>query len=158
VGSLPCQATHRHGTAPALGLRAGIWVAETIERQTDLERENPAMTPRLRNKSTLRLEQLEDRCTPTSLSFITPLGEGSAAVSLAVTIQYPAITTEPCFVSVQQVLPNGNINLTPTDPCTPQTFANVPLHDFIPPGALRGLLQSAGVNSSAFIVPGGHGG
>jgi hypothetical protein len=101
-----------------------------------------------------RLEQLEDRCTPASLSFTASLGHGNAAVSLAVTIQYPATPTDPCFVSVQQVLPNGNINLYPTDPCAPQLFADVPLHDFIPPGALRGLLQSAGVNSSVFIVPG----
>jgi hypothetical protein len=104
-----------------------------------------------------RLEQLEDRCTPASLSFIAPLGHGDAAVSLAVSIRYPLHPGDPCFVSVQQVLPNGTINLAPTDPCAPQTFANVPLNQFIPPGALRGLLQSAGVNSSAFIVPPGGG-
>ena len=56
------------------------------------------------------------------------------------------------------MLPNGDINLSPGDPCPrPQLFADVPLNQFIPPGALRGLLQSAGVNSSSFIVPPGGG-
>jgi len=100
---------------------------------------------------------LEDRCTPASLSFVAPLGHGNAAVSLAVTIQYPAIPTDPCFVSVQEVLPNGSILGVPPTPVAPQLFANIPLHDFVPPGALRGLLQSAGVNSSVFIVPPGGG-
>ncbi len=112
------------------------------------------------NRSSLRpqLEQLEDRCTPASLSFVAPLGQGNAAVSLAVLIQYPTAPGDPCFVSVQQVLPNGTINqMVPPTPVAPQLFANVPLNQIIPSGALLGLLQSAGVNSSVFIVPPGGG-
>jgi hypothetical protein len=103
-----------------------------------------------RSSVRLDVEQFEDRCTPTTLSFTTALGGGHSAVLLQVNIQEPP---DPCIVSVQQVLPNGNVIQTPPDPCALQTAANVPLHDFIPPGALRGLLQSAQVNSSAFIVP-----
>jgi hypothetical protein len=99
-----------------------------------------------RSSVRLDVEQLEDRCTPA-----TALGGGHSAVLLQVNIQFEP--PDPCIVSVQQVLPNGNVIQTPPDPCAPQTAANVPLHDFIPPGALRGLLQSAQVNSSAFIVP-----
>ena len=63
---------------------------------------------------------------------------------LAVTIQYPDHPGEPCFVSVQQVLPNGTINLAPTEPCAPQLFANVPLNDFIPPRRPAGLVAVGG--------------
>jgi hypothetical protein len=99
----------------------------------------------------LDVEQLEDRATPSTLPFTTALG-GHSAVLLQVNIQYFE-PPDPCIVSVRQVLPNGNVIQLPPDPCALQTAANVPLHDFIPPGALRGLLQSAQVNSSAFIGP-----
>ena len=97
------------------------------------------------------------RRTPTGLSFFAPSGHGNAAVSLAITIQYRTIPGDPCFVSVPQLLPNGSINIFPTDPCAPQLFANEPLHDFVPAGDLRGFLESASVNSSVFIVPPGGG-
>jgi hypothetical protein len=100
-----------------------------------------------RRGTRLTVEQLEDRCTPS-----TALGGGHSAVLLQVNIQYFE-PPDPCIVSVQRMLPNGNVIQTPPDPCALQNAANVPLHDFIPPGALRGLLQSAQVNSSAFIVP-----
>jgi hypothetical protein len=97
--------------------------------------------------------QLEDRCTPSVVHFSAQLGSGDSAVTLLVTIQFAAAPGDPCFVSVIEKLPNGNTIALPGDPCTPQHLANVPLHDFIPPGATRGLLEAAGVNSSMFIPP-----
>jgi hypothetical protein len=97
--------------------------------------------------------QLEDRCTPSVVNFTAHLGSGNSAVILFVTIQFGQSPGDPCHVSVIEKLPNGNTIAQPGDPCTPQHLANVPLHDFVPPGATRGLLEAAGVNSSMFIPP-----
>jgi hypothetical protein len=101
------------------------------------------------------LEVLEDRCTPSTVSFTVALGGSHSAVSLLVNVQAPPQPLAPEIVTVNRLLPNGVIQAHSPNPITPPN-PNVPpqpLHDLIPPGPYRGWLQAADVSSSVFIVP-----
>jgi hypothetical protein len=108
-----------------------------------------------------RVTQLEDHCTPASFSFWAGLGGGASAVHLFVFVEVPPNPIMAEVVTVSEFLPNGHVVTAPPNPCriaTNAITANIPLHLLFDPGAARGLLEAAHVNSSAFIPPGGGGG
>jgi hypothetical protein len=101
------------------------------------------------------LEALEDRCTPSTVSFTVALGGGHSAVSLLVNVQTPPNPIAPGVVTIRRVLPNGVVQARPPTPIAPpnRLIPPTPIHDLIPPTPIRGLLQAADVSSSVFIVP-----
>ena len=104
--------------------------------------------------------QLEDRCTP-SFSFWAGLGSGASAVRVFVFVETVPTPITPEVVTVTEFLPNGNRVIHVPSPiriATNAITANMPLHLLFDPGPVRGLLEAAHVNSSAFIPPGGGGG
>jgi hypothetical protein len=108
-----------------------------------------------------QVTQLEDRCTPASFSFWAGLGGGASAVRLFVLVEAPPSSILPEVVTVTEFLPNGRFVTAPPNPCriaTNAITANLPLHLLFDPSAVRGLLEAAHVNSSAFIPSGGGGG
>jgi hypothetical protein len=117
------------------------------------------------NRSPFRpqLTQLEDRCTP--FSFSAWIGSGPSAVRLLVDVQIPQEPFRTELVSITKFLPNGDTVAIPVEPtriATNALTADIPMHDLFGPGAVRGLLEAAHVNSSLFIPPhgddgGGHG-
>ena len=106
------------------------------------------------------LEALEDRCTPSTLSFTAALGGGHSAVVLQIDVQYPPDPIAPEILTVSRLLPNGVIQEFPPTPIYPPSpfFPPAPVHDLYPPGPTRGWLQSADVSSSVFIPPSDGGG
>jgi hypothetical protein len=108
-----------------------------------------------------QVTQLEDRCTLAGFSFWAGLGGGASAVRLFVFVEHPPSPIMPEVVTVTEFLPNGDIVTAPPNPCriaTNAITANMPLHLLFNPGAVRGLLEAAHVNSAAFIPPSGGGG
>jgi hypothetical protein len=101
------------------------------------------------------LEALEDRCTPSTVSFTVALGGGHSAVSLLVNVQVSSNSIAPEIVTVSRLLPNGVIQAHSPNPIAPPNPAvpPQPLRDLFPPGPDRGLLQAVDVSSSVFIVP-----
>ena len=101
------------------------------------------------------LEALEDRCTPSTVSFTVALGGGHSAVSLLVNVQVPPQPIASEIVTVSRLLPNGVIQAHVPQPIAPPNPAHPPnpIHDLFPPGPYRGWLQAADVSSSVFIVP-----
>jgi hypothetical protein len=59
------------------------------------------------------LEALEDRCTPSTVSFTVAQGGGHSAVSLLVNVQHPPNRIAPEIVTVSRLLPNGVIQAHP---------------------------------------------
>jgi hypothetical protein len=108
------------------------------------------------------LEPLEDRRTPSTVSsnivigdsFPVPLGGGHSAVTLLVNVQIPPASIAPETVTLSRLLPNGIIREVPPQPITPPNPNSPPspVHELFAPGPLRGWLQAAGLDSSAFIV------
>jgi hypothetical protein len=109
------------------------------------------------NRSIFRpqLMQLEDRCTPATLSAV--LGGGASAVSLSVLVEVPPVPVMPEIVTVTMALPNGGTVAAPPQPILIDPTAivpNMPMNALFGPGPVRGLLTAANVDSSVFN-PGG---
>jgi hypothetical protein len=101
------------------------------------------------------LETLEDRCTPSTSSFIAALGGGHSPVTLLVEVQVPPQPLAPEMVTIIRELPNGVFQEHSPNPIAPANLLHTPtpIHDLFPPGPYRGWLQAAGISSDVFIVP-----
>jgi hypothetical protein len=115
-------------------------------------------SPRKRPGFRPTLESLEGRWTPSTLSFSASLGGGHSAVTLQISVEYPPNPVAPEIVTLSRVLPNGRIQAYPPDPVAPPQVFGESIHEFYPPGPIRGWLQAAQIDSAMFIPQSDGGG